>query len=70
MTSWPSRNEECPTERAVRQHLQRQGLWNKSLDHSEADGDGSTDAHVDDREFFLSQVGPGTSGNLRLRRKR
>lgn len=50
-------NEEYPTERAVRQHLQQQGLWNESLEPSEVDGDGSADAyvnHVDHCELFIT----------------
>ena len=41
-------------QRTVRQHLQQQGLWNKSLEPSEADGDGSADAYVDHRELFIT----------------
>ena len=54
MATWPSRNEEYPSERAVRLHLERQGGWNEAFDSQLSGTDGPADVHVDDREFLIT----------------
>jgi hypothetical protein len=54
MVSWPSREEELPDERAVRLHLERQGVWTETHGPQPLETDGPIDVHVDHRELLIT----------------
>ncbi|KAL8721869.1 MAG: hypothetical protein Q9225_001547 [Loekoesia sp. 1 TL-2023] len=54
MATWPSREEESPSDRAVRLHLEKQGVWSKTHGPQQLESSDAIDLHVDDRELLVT----------------
>lgn len=54
MATWPSQEEESRSDRAVRLHLERQGVWTKTQGPQQLESTDPIDFHVDHRELLVT----------------